>query len=554
MTEAEKKILTEEELERKNDDKVNDDLPKKNRKKSSQRDAPEENPEDFVDPETPVGERKMLSLQMAKQYSPAAVERSWYAWWEKDGFFIADAKSSRPKFVIVLPPPNVTGVLHIGHALTTAIQDLIIRWKRMSGFNVLWVPGMDHAGIATQITVEKNLKISRHDLGRENFIKEVWKWKEQKGSTILTQLRRLGASLDWSREVEHIDIKEKELLKVPGYENQVEFGLITSFAYPLEGGLGEVVVATTRVETMLGDTAIAIHPDDARYTHLHGKFAVHPFNGRRLPIICDGKLVLPEFGTGCVKITPAHDPNDFELGKRHNLEFINIFTDDGKINTNGGDDFTGMPRFAAREAIVEALKNKGLYRGVQNKEMKLGLCERTSDVIEPMIKPQWYVNCSMIAKEALDVATSDENKKLEFIPKQYTAEWRRWLENPRDWCISRQLWWGHRIPAWYATLEEDNLKEIGAYNDHWVVARTEEEARKEAAEKFSGKKFDLTQDEDVLDTWFSSGIFPLSSLGWPDEETDDFKAFYPTSVLETGHDILFFLGCSYGYDGIETKW
>ncbi|KAG5390872.1 hypothetical protein IGI04_032413 [Brassica rapa subsp. trilocularis] len=613
MAEAEKKILTEEELERKKrkDEKAREkelkklkaeeksklaelkakevkDVPKKSTKKSSKRDAPEENPEDFVDPETPVGERKRLSLQMAKQYSPATVERAWYAWWEKAGFFVADAKSSKPAFVIVLPPPNVTGVLHIGHALTTAIQDLIIRWKRMSGFNVLWVPGMDHAGIATQTVVEKELQrtgLTRHDLGREEYIKEVWKWKEENGSKILIQLRRLGASLDWSREcftmdehrskavteafvrfykegliyrdirlvhwdchlktavsddeVEHIDIKEKTLLKVPGYDKPVEFGLITSFAYPLEGGLGEVVVATTRVETMLGDTAIAIHPDDARYTHLHGKVAVHPFNGRKLPIICDGELVDPGFGTGCVKITPAHDPDDFKLGKRHNLEFINIFTDDGKINTNGGPDFTGMPRFAAREAIVEALKNQGLFRGSQNKEMRLGLCQRTSDVIEPMIKPQWYVNCSTIAKEALDVATNDENKKLEFIPKQYTAEWRRWLENIRDWCISRQLWWGHRIPAWYATLEEDHLREIGAYNDHWVVARTEEEAREEAAEKFSGKKFDLAQDDDVLDTWFSSGIFPLSALGWPDE-TDDFKAFYPTSVLETGHDILFF--------------
>ncbi|CAF2254456.1 unnamed protein product [Brassica rapa] len=558
------------------------------KKKSHKRDdASEENPEDFVDPETPLGERKRLSSQMAKQYSPAAVEKSWYAWWEKSDLFKADAKSSKPPFAIVLPPPNVTGVLHIGHALTVAIEDTLIRWKRMSGYNALWVPGLDHAGIATQTVVEKKLalkKLTRQDLTREEFLNEVWKWKDENACTILTQLRRLGASLDWSREcftmdeqtskavtetfvrlfeegliyrdirlvhwdchlktavsddeVEYMDIKEKTLLNVPGYEKPVEFGLLTSFAYPLEGGLGEeVVVATTRVETMLGDTAIAIHPDDARYKHLHGKFAVHPFNGRRLPIICDGTLVDPDFGTGCVKITPAHDPNDCELGKRHNLEFINIFTDDGKINTNGGPDFTGMPRFAAREALVEALKKQGLYRGAENKEMRLGLCQRTSDVIEPVIKPQWYLNCSMMAKEALNVA---ESKKLEFIPKQYTAEWTRWLENIRDWCISRQLVWGHRIPAWYASLEEDERREVGAYNDHWIVARNEEEARKKAAEKFGGKnKFELRQDEDVLDTWFSSGIFPLSVLGWPDE-TDDFKAFYPTSLIETGHDILFF--------------
>ncbi|AEE29190.1 valyl-tRNA synthetase / valine-tRNA ligase (VALRS) [Arabidopsis thaliana] len=617
MSESEKKILTEEELERKKkkEEKAKEkelkkqkalekerlaelkakqakdgtNVPKKSAKKSSKRDASEENPEDFVDPETPLGERKRLSSQMAKQYSPATVEKSWYAWWEKSDLFKADAKSSKPPFVIVLPPPNVTGALHIGHALTSAIEDTIIRWKRMSGYNALWVPGVDHAGIATQVVVEKKIMrdrgMTRHDVGREEFVKEVWKWKNQYGGTILTQLRRLGASLDWSREcftmdeqrskavteafvrlykegliyrdirlvnwdcilrtaisdveVEYIDIKEKTLLKVPGYEKPVEFGLLTSFAYPLEGGLGEVIVATTRVETMLGDTAIAIHPDDARYKHLHGKFAVHPFNGRKLPIICDGILVDPNFGTGCVKITPAHDPNDCEVGKRHKLEFINIFTDDGKINTNGGSDFAGMPRFAAREAVVEALQKQGLYRGAKNNEMRLGLCSRTNDVIEPMIKPQWYVNCSMIGKEALDVAITDENKKLEFVPKQYTAEWRRWLENIRDWCISRQLWWGHRIPAWYATLEEDQLKEVGAYSDHWVVARTEDDAREEAAQKFLGKKFELTRDPDVLDTWFSSGLFPLSVLGWPDV-TDDFKAFYPTSVLETGHDILFF--------------
>ncbi|MBA0645042.1 hypothetical protein Goklo_013180, partial [Gossypium klotzschianum] len=583
--------------------------PKKSAKKSAKREADDENPEDFVDPETPSGEKKRLSNQMAKQYSPASVEKSWYAWWEKSGFFQADASSSKPPFVIVLPPPNVTGALHIGHALTCAIEDTIIRWRRMSGYNALWVPGMDHAGIATQVVVEKKLKrergLTRHDIGRENFVNEVWKWKDEYGGTILGQLRRLGASLDWSREcftmdekrskavmeafnrlykegliyrhhnplffkyvassflhafyrdlrlvnwdcilrtaisdieVDYTDIKERTLLKVPSYEKPVEFGVLTSFAYPLEGEVGEIVVATTRVETMLGDTAIAIHPEDKRYSHLHGKFAIHPFNGRKLPIICDAILVDPTFGTGAVKITPAHDPNDFEVGKRHNLEFINIFTDDGKINSNGGADFVGMPRFKAREAVIDALQKKKLYRGAQNNEMRLGLCSRTNDVIEPMIKPQWYVSCSSIAKEALDAAMDDQNRKLEFIPKQYTAEWKRWLENIRDWCISRQLWWGHRIPAWYVTLEDDELKELGAYNDHWIVATNEEQALAEARKKYSGKKFEMSQDPDVLDTWFSSGLFPLSVLGWPDD-TDDLKAFYPTSVLETGHDILFF--------------
>ncbi|KAL4616097.1 hypothetical protein ACB092_07G174200 [Castanea dentata] len=312
----------------------------------------EENCEDFLDPETPFGEKKRLSSQMAKQYSPTAVEKSWYAWWEKSGFFVADAKSSKPPFVIVLPPPNVTGALHIGHALTAAVEDTIIRWRRMSGYNTLWVPGMDHAGIATQVVVEKKImcerKLTRHDIGQEKFVSEVWDWKNKYGGTILQQLRRLGASLDWSREVEHIEIKERTLLNVPGYEQPVEFGVLTSFAYPLEGELGEIVVATTRVETILGDTAIAIHPDDPRYNHLHGKFAIHPFNGRKLPIVCETTLVDPKFGTGAVKITPAHDLNDFEFKERHNcesniIESINIFTDDGKINSNGGSEFAGMP-------------------------------------------------------------------------------------------------------------------------------------------------------------------------------------------------------------------
>nr|KYP76075.1 Valyl-tRNA synthetase [Cajanus cajan] len=290
---------------------------------------------------------------------------------------------------------------------------------------------------------------------------------------------------------------------------------------------------------MLGDTAIAVHPNDNRYSHFHGKHAIHPFNGRKLPIICDAILVDPKFGTGAVKITPAHDPNDFEVGKRHSLEFINVFTDDGKINSDGGSDFVGMPRFKAREAVTEALQKKGLYRGSENNEMRLGVCSRSNDVVEPMIKPQWYVNCNDLANQALQAAVDEENKRLEIVPKQYLADWKRWLENIRDWCISRQLWWGHQIPAWYVTLEDDVRREFGAYNDHWVVARTEEEAQKEASQRYNGKKFHLSQDPDVLDTWFSSGLFPLSVLGWPDD-TQDLKTFYPTSVLETGHDILFF--------------
>ncbi|KAL6526577.1 Valine--tRNA ligase, mitochondrial 1 [Orobanche gracilis] len=563
--------------------------PKRSTKKNANQEADEENPEDFVDPETPFGEKKRLSNQIPKQYSPAAVEKSWYAWWEKSGFFLPDADNSKPPFMIVLPPPNVTGVLHIGHALTIAIQDTIIRWRRMSGYRAVWVPSLDHAGIATQLVVEKKLMRERHltrlDVGREEFVNEVWKWKHNYGGNILSQLRHMGASLDWSREcftmdekrsravteafcrlheegliyrdvgivnwdcvlgtaicnseVEYTDLKGRTLLKVPGYDKPVEFGVLTSFAYPLDGVLGEIVVATTRVETMFGDSAIAVHPDDKRYNHLHGRFAIHPFNGRKLPIICDATLVDPAVGTGAVKITPAHDPNDFEVGKRHKLGFITIFTDDGRINSEGGSEFAGMPRFKAREAVVEALKKKNLYRGAQNNEMCLGICSRSNDVVEPMLKAQWYVNCNSMAKEALDASMDDKNRKIQFIPnlKHCSTEWKR-LENIHPWCISRQIWWGHRVPAWYVTLEDDEVRELGAYNDHWIVARDEEQALAEAKQKYYGKKFEICQEPDVLDTWFSSGLMPLSVLGWPDD-TDDFKTYYPTSVLETGYDIIF---------------
>ncbi|XP_041997583.1 valine--tRNA ligase, mitochondrial 1-like isoform X4 [Salvia splendens] len=556
--------------------------------KNAKKEAEKVNPLE-VDPETPLGEKKKLSHQMPQNYHSSTVEKSWYEWWDKSKFFQADSKSSKPPFVIVLPPPNVTGALHIGHALTASLQDAIIRWKRMAGFNALWVPGMDHAGIATQVVVEKKLKaeqeLERHDLGRERFVDEVWKWKNEYGGTILKQLRRLGASLDWSRECFTLDekrsravtesfirlhkegliyrdkrlvawdcrmqttiskvelkdeyIKERTLRPVHGYETEVEFGVLTSFAYPLEGDLGEIVVATTRVETMLGDTAVAIHPHDPRYKHLHGKFAVHPFNGRKLKIICDSFLVDMKFGTGAVKITPAHDPDDYEVGKRHDLDCITIFTDDGKINSNGGEEFEGMPRFKARVAVIQALKEKGLHRGDKDNEMCLKICSTSNEVVEYLVKPQWFVSCKGMAEDGLNAVIGCTNPKLGILPKQYVAEWQRWLEHIRDWCISRQIWWGHRIPAWYVELEDDQLKGLGAYDDRWVVCRTEEEAQEEASRLFAGKKFQLIQDPDVLDTWFSSALFPLSAFGWPDE-TEDLKAFYPTSLLETGHDILFF--------------
>uniref|UniRef100_A0A8R7UBW4 valine--tRNA ligase n=1 Tax=Triticum urartu TaxID=4572 RepID=A0A8R7UBW4_TRIUA len=336
--------------------------------------------------------------------------------------------------------------------------------------------------------------------------------------------------------VDHLGLKEETMLKVPGYSTPVQFGVLISFAYPLEGGLGEIIVATTRIETMLSDTAITVQPEDKRYKHLHGRYAIHPFNGRKLKIICDAVLVDPTFGTGAVKITPAHDPNDFEVGKRHNLEFINIFTDDGKINSNGGTQFEGMPRFAAQVAVIEALKAKSLYKDTKKNEMSLGICSRSNDVVEPMMKPQWFVNCNTMAKAGLNAVRS---KKIEIIPQQYEQDWYRWLENIRDWCVSRQLWWGHRVPAWYVTLEEDQVTDLGSNNERWIDARNESDANLETKQKYPGKKFQLNQDPDVLDTWFSSGLFPLTVLGWPDD-TADLRAFYPGSVLETGLDILFF--------------
>lgn len=538
---------------------------------------------------TPVGERKSVAGEMPKGYSPQAVEAAWYEWWEACGYFKPDNDPSKEPFVMVIPPPNVTGTLHIGHALTNSIQDTVIRWRRMSGYRTLWLPGTDHAGIATQTVVEKKVSReqgkTRHDLGREEFLQEVWRYVDDYGHRITNQLRRLGSSVDWSRsvftmdetrsnavneafvrmhdkgliyrdnrlvnwccklktavsdiEVDYIDVPKRMGVSVPGYDEAVEFGAITSFAYPYEDGSGEIVVATTRPETMLGDSAVAVHPDDDRYKSVIGKFLVHPINGRRIPIIADAELVDPEFGTGAVKITPAHDPNDFATGKRHNLEFINILDDNGCLNSNGTGQFAGQRRFDARVTVVEHLKEIGLFRGVEDNPMRLGLCSRSKDVIEPVLKPQWWVSCGDMAADACDLV---RNKDLEIIPEDYEATWFRWMENIRDWCISRQLWWGHRIPAYYIAFDGEDCGSPGAPSENmknWVVGRNLEEAQKIAKERYPDKSFTLIQDEDVLDTWFSSGLFPFSVFGWPNENAD-LEAFYPGALLETGHDILFF--------------
>lgn len=551
---------------------------------------------------TPKGEKKDLSqTPMADAYHPEAVEAAWQDWWEASGFYSCDpaeaaGKSDDEKFVMVIPPPNVTGSLHLGHALTAAVEDTLTRWHRMLGHSTLYIPGTDHAGIATQSIVEKMImkqsNLTRHDLGREEFVKKVWEWKAEYGNRITTQLRRLGSSVDWSRErftmddmcskavveafnrfhedgllyraqrlgnwscalksaISEIEVDYKELegrtfLEVKTHKGssndpkgRYEFGVLTSFAYPIEDSDEKLVVATTRLETMLGDGAVAVHPEDPRYKHLHGKFVVHPFNGRRIPIICDAQLVDMAFGTGAVKITPAHDPNDYECGKRHNLEFITVLTLDGAINHNGSQ-FEGMMRYDARIAVEEALKEKGLYIGKEPNKMRLGLCSRSGDILEPMITPQWYVNCNGMAKRATDVV---RNGELKIVPADHEKTWFHWLDNIRDWCVSRQLWWGHQIPAWFATKKGETgvLKTDMKSNDRWVVARSEEDAYAKA-EKLLGCSRDeivLERDEDVLDTWFSSGLFPFSVMGWP-EKTGDLEAFYPTSLLETGCDILFF--------------
>ncbi|KAF9050760.1 valine-tRNA ligase [Hymenopellis radicata] len=509
---------------------------------------------------TPKGEKKDLSQPMAAGYNPIAVESAWYDWWHAQGFFqpklTPEGKPTEDIFVVPAPPPNVTGSLHIGHALTTAIQDSLVRWNRMLGKTTLFVPGFDHAGISTQSVVEKRLYKehgqTRHDLGREQFVERVMDWKNDYQTRITEQLHRLGGSYDWSRvaftmneqlskavienfcrlhedgvlyranrlvnwcvqlnttlsnlEVDQKQLTGRTLLNVPGYDikEKFEFGVITSFAYPVEGSEEKLIVATTRPETMLGDTAIAVHPDDARYKHLPET----------------DTMVDMEFGTGAVKITPAHDPNDYEVGMRHKLEFINIMNDDGTFNANAGEKFKGMKRFHARVAVVKALQDAGLYIETKDNPMQIPICSKSGDVIEPILKPQWWVNCKPLAEEAIKRTKAGE---LHIAPKQSENEWYRWLEGIQDWCISRQLWWGHRCPAYFVRIDGKDQDMIDG--NQWVVGRNLEEATARAKVLAAGSPFTLEQDEDVLDTWFSSGLWPFSIMGWPDK---------------TGWDILFF--------------
>ncbi|KAJ7173456.1 tRNA synthetases class I-domain-containing protein [Mycena filopes] len=505
-----------------------------------------------------------LSEPMSAGYNSIAVESAWYDWWQKEGFFAPqftpDGKV-KPEglFVIPAPPPNVTGSLHIGHALTTAIQDALVRWSRMLGKTTLFAPGFDHAGISTQSVVEKRLYKStgqtRHDLGREKFLETCHGLEERVyQSRITRQLHRLGGSYDWDRAVFTMDEKRNKAV-IESFCRLHEDGILyranrlVHWCVKMNTTLSnlevdvtpfpryeKIIVATTRPETMLGDTAIAVHPDDPRYKHLHGKFAKHPFIDRRIPIVADDIIVDMAFGTGAVKITPAHDTNDYEVGVRHKLEFINILNDDGTFNANAGETFKGMKRFHARVAVVKALKDAGLYVETKDNPMQIPICSKSGDVVEPVLKPQWWVNCRPLADEAIKRARAGE---LVITPKQSENEFYRWMDDLQDWCISRQLWWGHRCPAYFVNIEGAGLDKKEGKN--WVVGRTLEEATERAKALAGDKKFSLEQDEDVLDTWFSSGSgrSPLWA-GRIMYTSPDFKTFYPATLLETGWDILFF--------------
>ena len=497
-------------------------------------------------------------------YNPKEIEQQWYTYWEEKGYFHEEVDTEKEPFSIVLPPPNVTGQLHMGHALDNTLQDILIRTKRMQGYNVLWMPGTDHAGIATQVKVEENIMKtegkSRHDLGREEFLKRVWEWKHEYGSTIVKQIRSLGASCDWTRERFTLDegyheavlkvfveLYEKGLIyrgeRITNWcpncltalsdievEHEDENGHLWHIKYPVIGEEDTfLTVATTRPETMFGDVAVAVNPNDERYAHLVGKELLLPFVNRHIPIIAD-EYVDQSFGTGCVKITPAHDPNDFEMGQRHNLESIVVMNPDGTMNAGAGH-FVNMPRELARKQVVAELEAQGLLEKVEEHGHSVGHCSRCNTTVEPMVSKQWFVSMEPLAKPALEVV---RDKSIEFVPERFTKTYTNWLESIRDWCISRQLWWGHRIPAWYC-------QECG---ETIVTTETLTECP-----HCHGK---VEQDPDVLDTWFSSALWPFATMGWP-ENTEEVKHWYPTSVMVTGYDIIFFWVARMIFMGLEFK-
>lgn len=493
----------------------------------------------------------MTEKNIPTVYDPQTVEAKWYTFWEEQQLFHAEVEKDKNPFSIVIPPPNVTGQLHMGHALDNTLQDILIRFRRMQGYNTLWMPGTDHAGIATQIKVEEMLNkeegISRYDLGREAFIEKVWEWKHQYGNRITTQLKSLGASCDWQRERFTMDegcskavkevfvsLYEKGLIyqgnRITNWcprcntalsdievEHEEKPGHLYHVRYPVEGSEGEyVTVATTRPETILGDTGVAVNPEDARYKHLVGKYLILPLVGRRLPVIAD-EYVDSAFGTGAVKVTPSHDPNDFEMGLRHNLPQIVVINNDGTMAADTGK-YAGMDRYECRKVLVDDLKEAGYLVKIDDHSHAVGHCQRCATVVEPLVSKQWFVKMQPLAEPAIDAVTSG---KIQFVPERFTKIYINWMTNIRDWCISRQIWWGHRIPAWYCQCGET------------IVSREEVTVCPKCGSHA------LEQDPDVLDTWFSSALWPFSTMGWP-EATEEVKHFYPTSVLVTGYDIIFF--------------
>lgn len=507
----------------------------------------------------------MEENNIPKVYDPKSFEKKWYGFWEENKLFHAVVDEEKQPYSIVIPPPNVTGQLHMGHALDNTLQDILIRWRRMQGYNTLWMPGCDHAGIATQAKVEGALReegTNRYELGREKFLERVWQWKEKFGSRIMSQLRSLGSSLDWDRERFTMDegcsravrevfvsLYEKGLIyqgtRITNWcpdcntaisdievEHETEAGHLWHIRYQVKGEDRYVEVATTRPETMFGDTGVAVNPADERYTELVGKTLILPVVNREIPLFAD-EYVDSAFGTGAVKVTPAHDPNDYEMGLRHNLEQIKVISNTGKM-TEGAGKYEGMDRYECRKALVKELQEIGALVSIEDHEHAVGHCSRCHSTIEPMISTQWFVKMESLAKPAAEAV---KNGDIKFVPERFTKIYCNWLDNIRDWCISRQLWWGHRIPAWYC----DECGET-------IVSRTDVEV----CPKCGGKH--LRQDEDVLDTWFSSGLWPFETMGWPDE-TPELKQFYPTSTLVTGYDIIFFwvarmvmMGLEFGKD------
>jgi valyl-tRNA synthetase len=496
-------------------------------------------------------ENESSSMKMPTKYDPKEAEAKWYPYWLNGGYFKAERDAQKTPYTIVIPPPNVTGNLHIGHALNNTLQDILIRSKRMQGFDALWLPGMDHAGIATQARVEGKLReegISRYDLGREKFVEKVWEWKDKYAEIIRKQWSKMGLSLDYSRERFTLDeglsravrevfvrLYEKGLIYRGKYiinwdpatrtalsDIEVEYkevkGALYHLRYPLKDGSGFIEVATTRPETMLGDTAVAVHPKDERYQHLVGKTVILPIVGREIPIVAD-EYVEMEFGSGAVKITPAHDPNDFELGNRHQLEQILVLDETGKMNENA-DIYQGLDRFECRKKIIQDLQEQGVCFKIEEHIHQVGHSERSGAVVEPYLSTQWFVKMGPLAEQAIH--RQKEEHGVQFVPDRFEKIYMHWIENIRDWCISRQLWWGHRIPAWYC---EDCTEMTVSLEDITSCPHC-------------GSQH-IKQDTDVLDTWFSSALWPFSTLGWPDE-TEDLKHFYPTDALVTGYDIIFF--------------